>query len=265
MSACPNGHDVDEGLQYCEECGARATGAPATAAAAAPPPPRSWLCRHCHTTQSHSRFCEACGEPNPEHPDFAGTDIGTNPAPPTPTEPVRETAPPVPQAAPTTAATAIPDLSPPASDTTSQPLPPTADQAPTSGWTITAAADREYFSRIQGFAGPDAGGIQFPVVYPPRRFELTGEQIFIGRRSRSRGIEPDIDLSGAPLDPGVSHSHAAIVATDDGGWAVVDVGSSNGTYLNGSTEPIAQGTPHKLADGDHIQLGAWTRLTVSRT
>lgn len=147
-------------------------------------------------------------------------------------------------------------------DSESSPAP-TADDD--TGWVLTAAADRDYFSRIQGFNGPDSGGIQFPVVYQPRRFTLGGQQqVFIGRRSRSRGIEPDIDLSGAPMDPGVSHSHAAIVATEDGGWAIVDVGSANGTYLNGAIEPIEPGQPQPLTDGDRIQLGAWTRLTISR-
>lgn len=239
MNTCPNGHEVEEGLDYCEECGARVTGAPATAASAAPPAPRSWSCRQCDTTQSNSRFCEACGEPNPDHPDFAGG-LESAPQSPTPepaTDPIR-----------------------PQQD----PEPPAVETVDDSGWLLTAAADRDYFSRIQGFNGPDAGGIQFPVVYPPRRFVLNGQQVFIGRRSRSRGIEPDIDLSGAPMDPGVSHSHAAIVATENGGWALVDVGSANGTYLNGAADPIEPGQPQPLTDGDQIQLGAWTRLTISR-
>lgn len=242
MSTCPNGHDVDGGLQYCDECGARITGAPASDAAdSAPPPPRSWLCEGCNTTQSHSRFCEACGEANPQHPDFIGTGVGAGSAAET------DDGPP-----------ATPDEPEPVDDAAELPEP----SAATCGWTLTAVADYEYYSRIKQLAGPDAGEIVFPVVYQPRRFELTGERLFIGRRSRSRGIEPDIDLSGAPLDPGVSHSHAAIVAVDDG-WAIVDVGSSNGTYLNGASEPIPQGTPHRLSDGDHILLGAWTRLTVT--
>lgn len=240
MSACPNGHEVDDGAPYCDECGARTSGGPVSGAVS--PPPRSWLCRPCHTTQSHSRFCEACGEPNPDHPDFVGTDIGSRSYPPV--EEDKE-----------------------ADGESAVPVSASGQKVKenTAAWTLTAAADRDYFDRVQGYAGPDASAIQFPVVYPPRRFELTGTQLFIGRRSRSRGIDPDIDLSSAPLDPGVSHSHAAVVATDDGGWAVVDVGSSNGTYLNDSTEPITQGTAYPLADGDRILLGAWTRLTVNRT
>ncbi len=80
--------------------------------------------------------------------------------------------------------------------------------------------------------------------------------------SRSRGIEPEIDLTGPPEDAGVSHSHAALVSTPDGGWAVVDLGSSNGTYINDSTTPIAPNKPIPVKEGDQIHVGAWTTLTL---
>ncbi|MQA26874.1 MAG: FHA domain-containing protein, partial [Micromonosporaceae bacterium] len=111
-------------------------------------------------------------------------------------------------------------------------------------------------------SGPDAGGIHFPEYCPQRRFELRGDQMVIGRFSRSRGITPDIDLVGPPEDPGVSHLHAMLVTQPDGGWAVVDLGSANGTYVNGAPEPIPSETPVPLHDGDHVNLGAWTKLTV---
>jgi hypothetical protein len=51
----------------------------------------------------------------------------------------------------------------------------------------------------------------------------------IGRRGASRGIEPEIDLTGPPADPGISHLHAVLPVEPHGGWAVLDSGSSNGT------------------------------------
>ena len=64
------------------------------------------------------------------------------------------------------------------------------------------------------------------------------------------------------MDPGVSHLHAMLAAQSDGSWAVVDLGSSNGTYINGSTDPIKPHVPVTVADGDRIHLGAWTTLTL---
>jgi pSer/pThr/pTyr-binding forkhead associated (FHA) protein len=109
---------------------------------------------------------------------------------------------------------------------------------------------------------PDAETVAFPVFCPERRFALIGGQLLIGRRSRSRGIEPEIDLTGPPEDAGVSHSHAALVSTPEGGWAVVDLGSSNGTYINDSTTPIAPNKPVPVKEGDQIHVGAWTTLTL---
>jgi pSer/pThr/pTyr-binding forkhead associated (FHA) protein len=101
--------------------------------------------------------------------------------------------------------------------------------------------------------------IQFPEDYPERRFELSGERMRIGRRSRSRGIEPEVDLAGPPTDPGISHLHAVLVAQDDGSWSVSDLGSANGTQVNGREISVM---PVPLGDGDRISLGAWTVLTI---
>jgi pSer/pThr/pTyr-binding forkhead associated (FHA) protein len=84
----------------------------------------------------------------------------------------------------------------------------------------------------------------------------------IGRRSPSRGLEPEIDLTGPPTDPGISRLHAVLIATPDGGWAVLDPGSANGTQLNGTDLPTGLRAP--LHDGDRINLGAWTTITVHR-
>jgi hypothetical protein len=131
-------------------------------------------------------------------------------------------------------------------------------------WHVTVAADRAYFDRVVAAGGPDAGAMAFPEFCPPRRFELHGRQVSIGRRSRSRGIFPGIDLLGPPEDPGVSHHHAVLVASGDG-WSVVDLGSTNGTTVNGADEPLPANRPHPLEPGDRVHVGAWTTITLHRS
>ena len=90
----------------------------------------------------------------------------------------------------------------------------------------------------------DASRTLFPAYCPDRQFTLTGEQIRIGRLSRSRGLVPEIDLTGPPQDPGVSHLHAVLLAQDGGGWVVVDPGSTNGTTLvRGGSKGLAPASP----------------------
>lgn len=68
--------------------------------------------------------------------------------------------------------------------------------------------------RLHVVAGPDAGGVHF----------LHGGQIRIGRSA-----DADVPLD----DPDVSRLHCAVVVADDGRVAVADLGSTNGTSLDG--------------------------------
>jgi hypothetical protein len=126
-------------------------------------------------------------------------------------------------------------------------------------WEVAVTADRAYFERV------DADGVDFPVDGFDRRFGLEQERAVIGRRSASRGIYPDIDLSGPPTDTGVSHVHAVLVRQTGGAWAVVDPGSTNGTYLNDSSGAIPTDELDPVANGDQIHIGAWTTLTLRST
>ncbi|MDF0529808.1 FHA domain-containing protein [Tsukamurella sp. 8F] len=138
--------------------------------------------------------------------------------------------------------------------------PTSASVAAPQQWTAIVTADRTYFDSVIADEGPDAGGITFPPFCPDRTFSLDGTQVTVGRASRSRGIHPDIDLTGPPEDPGVSHLHAVLLARDDGDWSVIDLGSSNGTSVNG--DPLAANAPRPVGTGDIIHLGAWTRITL---
>ena len=152
----------------------------------------------------------------------------------------------------------------PGTQTPAQPQPPAQPQVqphPT-GWLAVVAADPDYYRTVVAAGGPDAATITMPAYCPERRFVLAGTQVRVGRRSASRGLHPEIDLSGPPEDPGVSHLHAVLLARPDGGWDIVDPGSTNGTTLNNDPRPIRAGVAVPLADGDRIHVGAWTTITL---
>jgi pSer/pThr/pTyr-binding forkhead associated (FHA) protein len=128
---------------------------------------------------------------------------------------------------------------------------------------VVVTADRAYFEVVRAAGGPDSGLIEFPDYCPDRRFTLSGSQLLIGRRSRSRGINPEIDLTGPPEDPGVSHAHALLLPHAAGGWAVVDLGSANGTYVNDPNKPIPVRVPVPVKPGDRVFAGAWTVLMIT--
>lgn len=129
-------------------------------------------------------------------------------------------------------------------------------------WSALICADKSWFDEVRQRNGPDAKRLEFPQDFPERRVILSGRRLTIGRRSRSRGIEPDIDLSEPPADPGVSARHALLLARP-GGWDLVDLDSTNGTTLGDITEPVPPNTPVALAPGDRIKLGAWTTITIT--
>jgi hypothetical protein len=148
------------------------------------------------------------------------------------------------------------DLPVPDTASAAQPAP-----APAAGWTAVVRADRAWFKEIRRRDGPDAATVEFPPYAPERRFTLSGPQMAIGRRSRSRGIDPEIDLSGPPLDPGVSTLHALLLPGADGGWTIVDLDSTNGTTVGDGPDLIPPKTPVPLPDGTVVRIGAWTTLT----
>jgi pSer/pThr/pTyr-binding forkhead associated (FHA) protein len=93
--------------------------------------------------------------------------------------------------------------------------------------------------------------VQIPNAEP--MFLRTKAEVIIGRRDPSSGNVPDLDLTPfAGYRMGVSRSHCAIRQTNDK-LEVFDLGSSNGTFLNG-----VRLTPHRggrLHDGDELRLG----------
>src|SRR6185437_14379777 len=212
MPTCPDGHQSSS-TDFCDTCGMRIEGAPA-----APPAPASGSAAPAGGASSSGESCPVCGSDRTGmFCEVCGYDYAAG----TPAAPVD-----------------------PASVFGGQPdpgLPPQSDPGAANGWGATVSADRAYFDSVVEAGGPDAAAIEFPAYCPERRFSLNGQEMRIGRRSPSRGLEPEIDLAGPPTDPGISHLHAVLIAQPDGTWSVLDPGSSNGTQVNGNE--IVTGVP----------------------
>jgi len=86
-----------------------------------------------------------------------------------------------------------------------------------------------------------------PVVLQPSK------RTILGRGDASSKQKPDLDLSpyGA-LEKGVSRLHAMITRSEDT-LTLIDMGSVNGTHLNG--QRLVPDQPRVLRDGDEIRLG----------
>ena len=141
------------------------------------------------------------------------------------------------------------------------PRSPSWAGAGTASWAAIVSGDRAYYESVRQASGPDVEGIDFPAYVADRQFALTGTEMRIGRHSASRGIYPEIDLTGPPTDPGISRLHAVLIARR-GGWSVLDPGSANGTQVNGTEIPVNEEVP--LREGDRINIGAWTAITIQR-
>lgn len=206
-------------------------------------------------------YCDECGTPINAAPTAAPSTTAAGPAEaPAPTQPCPDCG--TPRTDRFCEVCGYDHLAVPATPTTPS-TPGTAEAAEQQAvaWQVVATADRAYYDRMCAAAGPDAPQVPFPAYCPQRRFALTGAEVLIGRRSRSRGIEPVIDLSGPPQDAAVSHAHALLVATPDG-WSVVDLDSANGTYLNDATDQLDANVAVALQPGDQFHIGGWTTLTI---
>ena len=93
-----------------------------------------------------------------------------------------------------------------------------------------------------------------PVDRPEQVFTLFETESILGRATPGLRLQIPIISDG-----GVSRRHAVLLRSD-AGLAVRDLGSANGTQLNGA-ELIA-GVDTSLKNGDVLAVGAWTRITI---
>ncbi|MFJ4580018.1 ABC transporter ATP-binding protein/permease [Streptomyces echinatus] len=128
---------------------------------------------------------------------------------------------------------------------------PAQQQAAQAGWQQPPPA----FPQQQ--AGPadqyaqktPGGGAGAPPVYGDRS-PTTFHQFALGRVMRiGRALENDLVVS----DLQVSRNHAEFHATPDGRFEIRDLGSHNGTYVNG--QPIAKGGSALLGPSDIVGVG----------
>ena len=94
------------------------------------------------------------------------------------------------------------------------------------------------------------------VIVPPSGRQLAlpadGEAV-LGRLDATRGVFPNIDLTPeGGLEGGVSRRHARI-HKQKAQYFIEDLGSANGTFLNG--QRLTPYLPHPLHDSDELQLG----------
>jgi diguanylate cyclase (GGDEF)-like protein len=83
-----------------------------------------------------------------------------------------------------------------------------------------------------------------------RMFKIDRPEVTLGR---------SVDATFQVEDDGISRKHVKVVQ-DPVGFTLVDLGSTNGTFLNGSRVSVAE-----LKDGDKIQVGSNTVLKFSLT
>lgn len=229
---CPNGHTSEE-LDFCSVCGvAIAVAAGAAVAVAASPRPAA--------TAAYLEVCPRCGE---ERADLAGQFC----------ENCRYNFAHEQQTADLTTAG---DRLVTASDLL---LPLEAvstngrhDETPvTVRWELVITVDPEQD------LDPDPR-LPCPVGAPDQIFPVDLDEMLIGRRDQARGIYPEIPL----VDNGVSRRHAQILRQPDGSLVVRDLGSANGTHFN--EQPLPAGVAQRLAEGDTVRIGRWSKLTIRR-
>lgn len=276
MSTCPAGHE-SASTDYCDTCGV-AMAAPAMPAESMPSSPATDAadaadaaeaeqdsgssgavaageaasgeeCPNCgEVSVPDALFCEACGYDftTGALPSVAAGSPFTLPQDEVATPATPKT--PAPPAAPESAAKPTP--------------PPAAPESPAPGltepWVAEVWIDPQWFASQES---PDP----LPSQGPPLVVPLRHTSLLVGRRSVSRGIDPDIDCG---VDNGVSRRHAQLT-TDGSRWWVEDLDSSNGTFVSDvvgeiPTTPIRARSKVELSAEARVYLGSWTRLVVRR-
>src|SRR4249920_2386319 len=257
---CPRCGEAVTG-QFCEACGFRISarrpfsslGHQADASSAAPAEAREMSPSGPASSGPPASLFPPV--PRPEPPFSAWSRPQPAPSPPMsrpepPTGPLVRAAPgPAPPVRPAPAAASAPPTTP---------IPSLSSVT----WTVLVASDRVYYNRMKASRAVAGSAVEFPALTSERRIRLVGKEMRIGRRSAARDLVPEIDLADQPVDPGVSRLHAVLTSASDGTWFISDPGSANGTFVN--SRELAIGERVTLHEGDRINLGAWTVITVHR-
>ena len=91
----------------------------------------------------------------------------------------------------------------------------------------------------------EKSGMDFPLA--------AGGETTIGRRDPVTGINPEVDLTPVDTQRSISRRHAKLYRRGDKFFVSEEIGTMNGTFLNGNR--LETGVPHELAPGDEIRCG----------
>jgi hypothetical protein len=225
---CPNGHESTS-TDYCSVCGVKMAADLEPAPTGDPDKSQSVVCGKCQTAQldSTAQFCENCGHKLTDAPAAVSPQLESA-APATPIE--SPTAPQTPLA------------------TGSNPPGPSSSESTAAAWRVECRIFKEANSEASTPGAPYESSTEIT---------LKNQVTQIGRSSQKRNLYPEI---ACDWDDAVSHRHAKIELDADGNAFLVDVGSTNGTMLNGQL--ISANSPVKLKDGDRIFIGGRTALIM---
>jgi hypothetical protein len=251
---CPKGHHSTD-ADYCSECGAKIQGAPSALSETQPLPPQSGagcsngaVCPDCGTPRANptATFCEICRYNFVTQVSWSSSIPNAAPAVPfTPPDAVPADSVPL-------NGTVVPTLTPPLDVRNDVPVLVMDNVPLSSKWEAIVKVDASLYTE------PDPS-LPCPADEPERVYHLDFAENLIGRRNDRKDIHPEINLR----DPGASHRHAKLLRQTDGSLVLLDVGSTNGTLLNGVDVP--EGVKTALKDGDAITLGFWTCIVIRET
>ena len=235
---CPKGHSSTDS-DFCSVCGTRIDSSVSFSVAVSNSTSSNTTvpCPDCGTIHeiSEGKFCEICGH-NFETGKSGGLPMDL---PPMDLSPI-----------------AIPPLDIPAIAPTIVNIPnPPADSPPppvqtATTWTLTITID----PTLATAESPPP-----PTTQPDRMFTLQpGTTNLIGRNSVARAIVPEIALDS---DTAVSTRHALLDAQSDGQLILRDIGSSNGTQINGID--LIPMKDYPLKPTDRITIGHWTAIVIN--
>jgi hypothetical protein len=119
-----------------------------------------------------------------------------------------------------------------------------------------AAGDTNQVRLIPRLPNPPSWRVIFLVGSAPPTATLgldVRQELVIGRADTGDKSSPGLDLTPyLAADQGVSRQHAVLVPMNDG-LCIADLGSKNGTWVNGQF--LEPGRRHQLAPGDRVELG----------
>ncbi len=272
MITCPNcNHQNPDGALQCEAC---YTPLPALA-----------ICPNCQASvQADASFCGQCGndlraEAKPTSTSPANATSVDPPAREPISEPESESLSEFSQSIdfselvdfrdveastePTSEASATPDPEAfdepeltasvePAAESAVEPATEPASAAVPAGAPLPPPATATPATQIQ------ASGATLKHVQTQTRIAVPSQLSVVQIGKPNEHTPPDIDVSGFPNSEIVSRVHANLVIEDDV-YYLEDMGSSNGTYINGL--PLPTGNRHRLHGGDRVAFGKGDKVS----